>query len=238
MPRLDVELIPILKDNYAFLLTDPETGTRAVVDPGEAGPVLERLGDRTLDLVLITHHHADHIAGVEAIRAATGAKVVGNPEDRAALPPLDLPIRPGQTVQVGAATGQVLDVPGHAHHHVAYAFDGHVFCGDVLFVMGCGRVAEGTFEQMWRSLNTLAALPDGTKVWCGHEYTLSNARFAESVTPDDPVLEARVREIVALREKGLPTVPSTIGQEKATNVFLRAGSGERFMILRQAKDSF
>jgi hydroxyacylglutathione hydrolase len=227
MDGLTIEVVPILKDNYAFLLTDRASGRRAVVDPGEAGPVLGRLGrdGGGVDLVLLTHHHGDHTGGVAAVVAATGARVVGPAAEAARIAGLDAQVREGDTVALGASVARVLATPGHTAGHIAFVLDtaGALFCGDTLFVMGCGRLLERDAATMWGSLTKLMGLPDATRVYCGHEYTAANARFALTVDPDNPALVERAAEVERLRAAGLPTVPSTIGEEKATNPFLRAG---------------
>lgn len=229
MARLQVELVPLLQDNYAYLLTEPETGSTAIVDPGEAEPVLaalERRGLR-LDWVVITHHHADHVGGLAEIKRRTGCKAVGPRGEFGRIAGLDLTVAEDESFALGHAVAQVIETPGHTTGHVAYFFadDPALFAGDTLFVLGCGRLLEDTAEAMWASLSKLAALPPDTKVYCGHEYTLANARFALTIDPDNAELAARARKIEELRERGEPTVPTTIGDELKTNPFLRAGNG-------------
>ena len=237
-----VELIPILEDNYAFLIQKIGDPTVAVVDPGEAAPILALLEERGLKLgtILITHKHADHIAGVDALRDATGAKVIGSAADAANLPKLDQAIRPGEHFSLLGTPVEMLDTPGHCDGHISYHLPeaGVLFCGDVLFTMGCGRVTEGPPATLWKSLQLLAGLPDATKAYSGHEYTLGNARFAVHVFPDNREIAARNQEMIAKRERGEPTVPTTIGEEKRTNPFLLAGNAEKFAELREAKNSF
>jgi hydroxyacylglutathione hydrolase len=239
---LSVEAVPCLSDNYCWLLRDGASGAVAVCDPGEAAPVeaaLDRAGGR-LDLILLTHHHGDHVGGVEALRARYGAKVAGAAADAHRLPPLDIAVRPGEGVALGASRAEVIDTPGHTRGHIAYHFpEGKVLlCGDTLFSLGCGRLFEGTAEEMFRSLRALAALPDETLVCCGHEYTEGNARFALTVEPGNAALQARAREVAAQRAAGRPTVPTTLGQEKAQNPFLRAPDAARLAEIRAAKDGF
>lgn len=240
---LTVVPIPILQDNYAWFLRDEATGASAVVDAAEAAPVLEFLrrenGGRC-DLLPITHHHADHIAEIPAVAAATGAKVAGNPSDAAALPRLDIEVPPGASLDLGDSRAEVLDTPGHAHHHVSFAFlEGEaLLCGDVLFAVGCGRLSEGTAEEMWASLSALAALPGPLRVCAGHEYTLSNVKFARHVDPANEALAAFAAEAEAKRARGEPTLPTTLALERAANPFLRARDAAHFAELRRAKDIF
>ncbi|MDW8444340.1 MAG: hydroxyacylglutathione hydrolase [Acetobacteraceae bacterium] len=242
MPGLDVVAVPVLADNYAWLLRDRDTGAVAVVDPGEAGPVERALADRhwPLDLILLTHHHADHVGGAADLRASHGAALVGAAADRHRLPPLDREVHPGDTVPVGDSEATVLATPGHTSGHVAYHFsEARVLaCGDTLFSLGCGRVFEGTMAEMFESLRRLAALPDETLVLCGHEYTEANARFALHVDPDNRALAARAEEVRRLRAEGRPTLPVALGLEKRTNPFLRARDPADFARLRSEKDSF
>jgi len=224
---LDLVTIPCLSDNYAFLIHDAASGDTAVIDVPEAAPILAALHQRgwALSQILLTHHHADHIQGVADLRAATGARVAGNAADAHRLPPLDLALHEGQTVQVGNETGTVIDVSGHTIGHLAFHFPASalVFTADSLMACGCGRLFEGTGPQMWTSLSKLARLPPETLVCSGHEYTASNARFALSLDPDNPALISRMAQIAQARQKGQPTVPSRLSDELATNPFLRAG---------------
>jgi hydroxyacylglutathione hydrolase len=234
--------VPCLSDNYAWLLRDAATGATAICDPGEAAPIiaaLEAAGGRC-DLILLTHHHGDHIAGVDEVKARFGSKVVGAAADAHRLPPLDITLRPGETVKLGETPGVAIDSPGHTVGAIAYHFAGGgvLLSGDTLFSLGCGRLFEGTPAQMFTALQSLAALPDETLVCCGHEYTESNARFALTVEPDNQALQARAAEVKAQRAAGQPTVPTTIGQEKATNPFMRAKDAARLAEIRTGKDNF
>lgn len=223
---MQIEQIPVLNDNYVYLIHDDETGATAAVDPAVAQPVLDRLRDRgwTLSHILNTHHHFDHVGGNEELIQATGCEVVGAACDARRIPGIKHEVRDGDTASVGSLKAKVFEVPGHTSGHIAYWFEegSALFCGDTLFALGCGRLFEGTPRQMWTSLLKLRGLPDNTKVYCAHEYTQSNAAFALSVEPDFAPLIARSAEINALRSEGRPTVPSTMADEKQTNPFLKA----------------
>ena len=239
---LSVSAIPLFKDNYAWLLRDSGTGATAVVDPADAGPVeaaIMAAGGR-LDLILLTHHHADHVGGTDEIRARFGCPVVGATADAHRLPKLDRAVKEGDTVALGNAVGQVIETPGHTMGHIAFYYpDGRaLFCGDTLFSLGCGRLLEGKPADMFASLQKFAALPADTQVYCGHEYTESNARFAITVEPDNAALKKRVAEIQALRSAGRSTVPSPLGEELAANPFMRAPDAVALGRIRAAKDSF
>jgi hydroxyacylglutathione hydrolase len=233
--------VPILQDNYAWLLRD-SSGATAIVDPAEPEPViaaLERAGGR-LDLILLTHHHADHVAGTDEVRARFGALVVGAAADAHRLPKLDQAVREGDRVALGDAAAEVIDTPGHTRGQINFYFpDGGVLLsGDTLFSLGCGRLIEGTAADMFASLRKLAALPGDTKVCCGHEYTESNARFALSVDGSNQALVRRADEARRQRAAGEPTVPSLLSDELAANPFLRAPDVATFAELRARKDRF
>ena len=236
------QTVPILSDNYAWLLRD-SSGAVAIVDPADAKPIiaaLEKAGGR-LDLILLTHHHSDHIAGVDEVRAHfKGAKVVGAAADAHRLPKLDQAVKEGDTVSFGNASARVIDTPGHTRGQINYFFpDGEILLsGDTLFSLGCGRLTEGTADEMFASLGKLKALPGGTKVCCGHEYTESNARFALSVDGGNQALIARAAQAKQQRAAGVPTVPSSMAEELAANPFLRAPDVATFAKLRSGKDSF
>lgn len=226
MSLLDIVQIPVLTDNYVYLLRDQASGRTAVVDPADAGPVLAALTQRgwKLDFILNTHHHGDHVGGNRQLVADTGCHVVGPAADRARIPLIGTEVADGDQFALGDSVATVFDVPGHTSGHIAYWFarSQALFCGDTLFALGCGRLFEGTPAQMWQSLGKLSALPDDTRVYCAHEYTLSNARFAVTVDPENDILQQRAEAVGALRAAGRPTVPSLLGEEKATNPFLRA----------------
>ncbi len=225
MTGLSVELIPALRDNYIYLVRDQETNTTAVVDPAESGPVVEALSRRgwTLDLILNTHHHGDHIAGNGDLKAKYGARLIGPKAESARIEGMDEMVAEGDSVKIGASVGQVFETPGHTRGHISFYFpeSAVLFSGDSLFVLGCGRLFEGTPEDMWGGLSKFLSLPDDTRVYCGHEYTVSNARFAVTVDPLNRTLESRARAVEDMRARLEPTIPTTIGQERATNPFLR-----------------
>jgi hydroxyacylglutathione hydrolase len=234
--------VAILSDNYAWLLRDSATGAVAIVDPAEPKPIiaaLEQAGGR-LDLILLTHHHADHIAGADEVQARFGAKMVGAAADARRLPKLDIAVKEGDTVKLGSAEARVIETPGHTIGQINYFFpDGEILLsGDTLFSLGCGRLIEGNADLMFASLRKLAALPGGTKVCCGHEYTESNARFALSVDGSNQALVARTAQVKQQRAAGVPSVPSTMADELAANPFLRAPDVATFARLRSGKDSF
>jgi hydroxyacylglutathione hydrolase len=239
---LTARLIPILSDNYAWLLRDSVSGAVAVVDPADPDPIIAAVlaaGGR-LDMILLTHHHADHVAGTDAVRARFGAKVVGAAADAHRLPKLDIAVRGGDSVTLGSVTGLVSETPGHTLGHISYYFaDGGILLpGDTLFSLGCGRLLEGTAADMFASLQSFAVLPDDTLVCCGHEYTQSNARFALHADPDNTALQARALAVTKLREAGEPTLPSRLGDEKRENPFLRAPNIAALADLRARKDRF
>ncbi len=221
---VEIVTVPCLTDNYAYLLHDHASGQTALVDAPEAGPIQAALDTRgwTLTDILITHHHADHVDGLEPLRGS--ARLIGAAADAHRLPALDLAVAPGDTLSVIGQDVQVIDVSGHTVGHVAFYFadSAAAFTADSLMAMGCGRLFEGSPAMMWDSMQRLAALPAHTLICSGHEYTASNARFALTIEPDSPALLARVAAITAARAAGLPTVPSLLSLELATNPFLRA----------------
>lgn len=230
MPTLAIDLVPCLRDNYAYLVRDSAAGLCAVVDPSEAAPVraaLAKAGAR-LTHILNTHHHFDHTGGNLELKAEFGAKIVGPAKDRDRIPGIDVGVDESAPWNFGPHAAAVLEIPAHTRAHIAFHFPNSaaVFTGDTLFAMGCGRLFEGTPAMMWAAMEKLMALPDETRVYCGHEYTLSNGRFALSVEPHNEALQARMREVEALRAEDKPTIPTTIGLEKRTNPFMRPDSTE------------
>ena len=226
----------MLRDNYAYLLVCEKSKAAAIIDPSEADPALNRIEqeDATLQAILNTHHHRDHTGGNQGILEKYPAEVYGHRSDDARIHGLTRGVDEGDEVHIGELKGRVLFVPGHTTGHVAYLFENNLFCGDTLFTAGCGRLFEGTPEQMHASLKKLAALPDNTKVYCGHEYTESNLRFAVSIEPRNPKLVSRFERVQGLRSRGAPTVPSTMEEEKQTNPFLRCDSKEIHASLKSA----
>jgi hydroxyacylglutathione hydrolase len=239
---LDIARIPVLSDNYVWLVHEPASGETTVVDPAVAEPVLAEAEARGWRITQIwnTHWHPDHTGGNEAIKAATGAFVTGPAAEAARIPSLDRHVREGDRVALGPVEAAVLEVPAHTAGHIAFhlAEEEVVFVGDTLFAMGCGRLFEGTAEQMHSNLRRLAALPPATRAYCAHEYTLSNGRFAITVEPENDALAARLRDVEAARSAGQATVPTTIALELATNPFMRASSAAELAERRRAKDNF
>lgn len=223
---LEIDHVLCLKDNYVWLLREPQSGKVAVVDPSEAAPVKAKLAALGWKLthILNTHHHWDHTGGNLELKQATGATIVGPAADRDRIPGIDVALGECETYRFGAEPAMVFDIPGHTRGHIAFWFSESdaLFCGDTLFTLGCGRLFEGTPAQMWTSLLKLRGLPPETRVFCGHEYTQSNARFAVAIDPDNKALKTRAATVDAARAKGLPTVPATLAEERATNPFLRA----------------
>ena len=239
---LSVQPVPILVDNYAWLLREAGTGATAIVDPAEEAPIVAAIKDTggRLDLILLTHHHADHVAAADALRLRYRARVVGARADAHRLPRLDRAVAEGDEVALGAARARVIATPGHPRGHIAYFFPepAVLACGDTLFSLGCGRLFEGSAEEMFASLEKLKALPAETLICCGHEYTLSNARFALCVDPDNATLQARAAEVADLRASGRPSLPVRLGRELLCNPFLRARDAAALGALRARKDNF
>ncbi len=253
---LTILQLPVLNDNYIYLLHDPDSGESAVVDPAVAQPVLAVLEQNNwqLTMILNTHHHSDHVGGNLELKQKTGCTVIAAQVDQNRIPGIDSFVADGDLITLGKYSAKVISTPGHTSGHVVYHFanENALFCGDTLFVMGCGRLFEGTAEQMWQSFQKLKALPLSTRIYCAHEYTQINGRFALTIEPDNQQLKQRMVLINQLRDKHLPTVPSTLQQELATNPFFREDSldvqenlkmkGSQpvavFAEIRRLKDSF
>jgi hydroxyacylglutathione hydrolase len=242
MSKLDIVRIAALSDNYIWLVHDPDSGETMVVDPAEADPVLAEADKRgwTISAIWNTHWHPDHTGGNAAIKQATGAPVIAPAAEAAKIPTADRLVAEGDIVMLGKHAATVLETPAHTAGHINYHFadDAAVFTGDTLFAMGCGRLFEGTAAQMYANLQRLADLPPETSVYCAHEYTLSNARYAHVAEPDNRATADRLLEVEAMRERGEATVPTTIALERATNPFMRAQSVEQFAERRASKDVF
>jgi len=253
---LDIHQFPCLSDNYGVLIREPKSGRVASIDAPEAAAVEAALAETgwTLTDILVTHHHYDHIDGIPALKAKYGVHVTGPAADEERIPTLDTGVRAGETVRFGETTATVMETPGHTLGHIIYWFGdaGVAFVGDTLFSLGCGRVPAGHHDDMWASLDALRALPGETLLYCGHEYTAANARFALSVDGDNEALKARAAEVEALRAKGVPTLPVRLEDEMKANPFLRpeapairaalsmpdATNAAIFSALRSAKDRF
>lgn len=242
MSKLDIVRIAALSDNYIWLVHDSDSGETMVVDPAEADPVLAEAERRgwTISAIWNTHWHPDHTGGNAAIKQATGAPVTAPAAEAAKIPTADRLVAEGDTVTLGKHVATVLETPAHTAGHITYHFadDAVAFTGDTLFAMGCGRLFEGTAAQMYANLQRLADLPSETSVYCAHEYTLSNARYAQVAEPDNAAIADRLREVEKMRERGEATVPTTIALERATNPFMRAQSIEQFAERRASKDVF
>jgi hydroxyacylglutathione hydrolase len=230
MAELQIHRIPARKDNYLWLVHEPDAGAVAIVDPADAEPVIAKCDKLGLSLthILNTHHHGDHTGGNLELKEKYGCTIVGSTADQTRIPGIDIAVGDGDTYQLGTETAQVFDVTGHTLGHIMYWFEDSsaLFCGDTLFAMGCGRLSEGTAEQMWAALSKFRALPDDTRVYCAHEYTQANARFALTIEPANPALQARAKEVDGMRADDIATVPSLLGAERATNPFLRAAEPE------------
>jgi hydroxyacylglutathione hydrolase len=225
MATLQIYQFPCLSDNFGVLIHDPEAGLTASIDAPEADKVTAALKDKGWKLthILTTHHHADHTGGNAALKAATGCRILGPRNEAAKIPGIDETVGGGDTFTFGSHQVEVLDTPGHTAGHITYVIPAAkaAFVGDTLFAIGCGRVIEGTPQMMWESLKKLMVLPKDTAVYCGHEYTQANARFALTIEPDSAALQKRAREVDEARAAGKPTLPTTIGLELETNPFLR-----------------
>lgn len=239
---LEVVQLPVLYDNYVYLVHELVSGLTAVVDPAVSGAPLEAAEKRGWNIthILNTHHHADHVGGNLAIKAATGCTIVGPSYDKDRIPGIDVEVSEGDDFKFGEAPADIIFVPGHTRGHIAYNFrdDHKLFIGDTLFAMGCGRLFEGTPAQMFDSLSKLKSLPGDTLIYCAHEYTEANGNFALTVDGGNKALLARMKDVRQKRSEGLPTVPSFLSEERKTNPFLLAGDVDRFAEVRAKKDQF
>lgn len=254
---LQIELVPCLKDNYAYLLHDVDTGTVGVVDPSESRPIIDALSrkNRNLNYILNTHHHYDHTGGNVELKARYGAKVIGSGMDRDRIPGIDIALNGGDKWMFAGHEVLVIETPGHTRGHISFYFPGSgvIFTGDTLFSLSCGKLFEGTPEQMASSLKKITALPDDTNIYCGHEYTLSNSKFALSIEPNNEALKNYAARVAHQHSKGVATIPTTLKMEKMCNPFLRTSSSEirqllsipataddaeALGVIRQAKDNF
>jgi len=241
MTPVKVVPVPALSDNYIWLLRDPASGAVAAVDPGQDGPALAAAVQRgwSITHILNTHWHPDHTGGNAGVKAATGAPITA-PAEATKVGAVDRVVAGGDRVRVGDLEAEVWGIPAHTGGHIAFYFEAAkiIFTGDTLFAMGCGRLFEGDAEQMFANMQRFAALPDDVRVYCGHEYTEANARFAAYAEPDNRTVAERLARVAAMRARGEVTLPTTIGEERATNPFMRAADAAELARLRTMKDSF
>ena len=239
---MKIQIIPCLKDNYSYLIIDEENDIACVVDPGEADPIIEYLEKNNINLkfILNTHHHYDHIGGNQKLKEKYGARVVGYKGDKERIPGIDILVNDQETWKHKNFEAKIIHIPGHTLGHICFYFhkDESVFTGDTLFSLGCGRIFEGTYAQMFKSLMKLKTLPENTKIFCGHEYTKQNSRFCITHDKDNENLKTKIKDIEVKLKNGLPTIPSTIKDELECNIFLRSDNLENFSKLRDLKDNF
>lgn len=253
---LAITTIPVLSDNYIYLVHDSLSGETAAIDPALAQPVIMKLQENNWQLTYIfnTHHHFDHVGGNLELKQKTGCTIIASDYDRNRIPAINVTVQEGDTVNIGAHQAKIIFTPGHTLGHIVYHFerDKILFCGDTLFAMGCGRLFEGTAEQMWQSLQKLKALPPETQIYCTHEYTQNNGRFALTLEPENQRLQQRMQSVNKLRQHNQSTLPTTIAEELATNPFIRedslaikqtlgmatSGPSEIFAEIRRMKDRF
>ena len=237
-----VEIIPCLQDKYSYLIIDDNSNSACVVDPGEAKPIVDYLKNKNIKLryILNTHHHFDHIGGNEYLKKKFGSIVVGFKKDINRIPEIDILLEDNQIWKAENFEAKIIHIPGHTSGHICFHFfqEKLVFTGDTLFSLGCGRIFEGTYKEMFESLNKIKSLPEETKVYCGHEYTLSNLKFCIKYNPENRNLKKKAENIKKKIDNGLPTIPSTIKDELECNIFLRANDLESFSKLRDLKDNF
>ena len=239
---MKIQIIPCLQDNYSYLIIDEENNIACVVDPSEADPIIKYLENTKIKLkfILNTHHHYDHVGGNQKLKEKYGASVVGYKGDKERIPGIDILINDQETWIHKNFEAKIIHIPGHTLGHICFYFhkDESVFTGDTLFSLGCGRIFEGTYAQMFKSLMKLKTLPENTKIFCGHEYTKQNSRFCISYDKDNENLKTKIKDIEVKLKNGLPTIPSTIKDELECNIFLRSDNLENFSKLRDLKDNF
>jgi len=239
---MEVEIISCLKDNYSYLVIDKGNNSACVVDPSESEPIIEIIEKKKVNLkfILNTHHHYDHVGGNEILKKKFGAKIIAFKDDKNRIPFVDILLEDNEIWKNLNFEFKVFHIPGHTSGHICFYFykDNIVFSGDTLFSLGCGRIFEGTYEQMYYSLNKFKELPKETKVYCGHEYTLQNSVFCATYDKNNDELNKKILEVKSKRDRNLPTIPSTIGEELACNIFLRAKNLKDFSKLRDLKDNF
>tara|TARA_Y100000816_G_scaffold259909_1_gene215798 strand:+ start:1267 stop:1986 length:720 start_codon:yes stop_codon:yes gene_type:complete len=239
---MEVEIISCLKDNYSYLVIDKGNNSACIVDPSESEPIIEIIEKKKVNLkfILNTHHHYDHVGGNEILKKKFGAKIIAFKDDKNRIPFVDILLEDNEIWKNLNFEFKVFHIPGHTSGHICFYFykDNIVFSGDTLFSLGCGRIFEGTYEQMYYSLNKFKELPKETKVYCGHEYTLQNSVFCATYDKNNDELNKKILEVKSKRDRNLPTIPSTIGEELACNIFLRAKNLKDFSKLRELKDNF
>ena len=239
---MEVEIISCLKDNYSYLVIDKDNNSACIVDPSESEPIIEIIEKKKVNLkfILNTHHHYDHVGGNEILKKKFGAKIIAFKDDKNRIPFVDILLDDNEIWKNLNFEFKVFHIPGHTSGHICFYFykDNIVFSGDTLFSLGCGRIFEGTYEQMYYSLNKFKELPKETKVYCGHEYTLQNSVFCATYDKNNDELNKKILEVKSKRDRNLPTIPSTIGEELACNIFLRAKNLKDFSKLRDLKDNF
>ena len=239
---MEVEIISCLKDNYSYLIIDKSNNSACIIDPSESEPIIEIIKKKKVNLkfILNTHHHYDHVGGNEILKKKFGAKIIGFKDDKNRIPFVDILLKDNEVWKNLNFEFKVFHIPGHTSGHICFYFykDKIVFSGDTLFSLGCGRIFEGTYEQMYYSLNKFKELPKETKIYCGHEYTLQNSVFCATYDKNNNELNKKILEVKSKRDRNLPTIPSTIGEELACNIFLRAKNLKDFSKLRDLKDNF
>ena len=239
---MEVEIISCLKDNYSYLVIDKSNNSACIIDPSESDPIIEIIEKKKINLkfILNTHHHYDHVGGNEILKKKFGAKIIGFKDDKNRIPFVDILLKDNEVWKNLNFEFKVFHIPGHTSGHICFYFykDKIVFSGDTLFSLGCGKIFEGTYEQMYCSLNKFKELPKETKIYCGHEYTLQNSVFCATYDKNNNELNKKILEVKSKRDRNLPTIPSTIGEELACNIFLRAKNLKDFSKLRDLKDNF